>query len=197
MLGFGQRQTHRLGSGPGATIPRAACAAVTPQTQYWVRNDSGTTAIVQFGGTPDDPGTYAFSVPAGTSGTLYIYQGWTWKGRIAVVDQQCREEWEQLFDVVGGPNLFGNDIEGGALAIAKDRTVTWVPGNPVPVGSTAPPGPWRVFDESASAGADRTLPSPRPANGPSSASNVPPWMTELHDNGHTLGTEPRLQLNPL
>ena len=121
-------------------------------TEYWVRNDADATAVVQFGGTSDHPVTYAFSVPAGANGILYLIQGWTWRGRIAVLDKNCDAEWEQLIDVVGGPTFFGNDIEGGSLAIAKDRTVTWAPGKPVPLGSTPPPGPWQWFAESTTCG---------------------------------------------
>jgi hypothetical protein len=106
-----------------------------------------------FGGTPDHPEMYAFSVPAGGNGILYLLQGWVWSGRIAVLDKKCHEEWEQLIDVAGGERKFvPDDVEGGSLAIAEDRTVTWAPGKPVPIGSSPPPGPWQWFPETKTCG---------------------------------------------
>jgi hypothetical protein len=122
-------------------------------TEYWVRNDSDATAIVRFGGTPDHPETYAFPVPAGANGILYLKQGWTWNGTIAVLDMKCGVEWNQLIHVAGREHSFGeDDFEGGSLAIAKDRHVTWAPGKPVPLGSSPPPGPWQWFPESTTCG---------------------------------------------
>ena len=41
---------------------------------YWTQNDSDAAVIVQFGGTPDDPDTYAYIVPAGVRGTINFGQ---------------------------------------------------------------------------------------------------------------------------
>ena len=133
-------------------VPTLGGRYVPPMTEYSVRNDSDSTAIVQFSGMVDHPGPYAFSVPAGANGILYLLQGWTWKGGLAVLDKKCRAEWEQLIDVVGREPPFRADIGGGSLAIAKDRTVTWAPGKPVPIGSSPPPGPWQWFAESPTCG---------------------------------------------
>ncbi len=146
----------------GLAVALTACGPAHPMTEYWVRNDSDATAFVQFGGTHDHPETYAFGIPAGGNGILYLLQGWAWRGRIAVLDKQCRAEWEQRIEAVGGEHPFGDDHEGGSLAIGKDRTVTWVSGKPVPMGSTPPPGPWQWFAESTTCGRSVIPDSERP-----------------------------------
>ena len=92
----------------------------------WVQNDSDAAAIVQFGGTPDDPDTYAYAVPAGTGGIIDFGQEPDWKGRIAVVDELCKARWEQRV------------AAGGLLVIAKDRTVSWSAGPAGQAGSAKP-----------------------------------------------------------
>ena len=106
-------------------VALAACSYVDSQTHYWVRNDSDSIAMVRFGGTPDHPEMYAFSVPAGGDGIIHLTQGWLWKGRIGMLDNRCHTEWTELIDVAGAHHAWADDIEGGSLVIAKDRTVTW------------------------------------------------------------------------
>jgi len=87
------------------------------------QNDSDAAAIVQFGGTPDDPDTSAYVVPAGVGGIIDFGREPDWKGRIAVVDERCKARWESRIE------------SGGLIVSARDRTVSCSAGLEGAVGS--------------------------------------------------------------
>lgn len=113
--------------GLGLSVGLVACPGDDFGPAYLIQNESASPAIVQFGGTPDDPDTYAYIVPAAARGWIHTRQESNWTGRIAVVDKECNSRWE------------GRISSDGLLTIASDGTVGWTPGLEEPVSSAQEP----------------------------------------------------------
>jgi hypothetical protein len=111
-------------------------AACDPGYGFQATNESDSTVLILFGGSSDDPDVQAYVVPPGAFGqTMLALSDSAWRGRVRVVDENCKVLWEGRIDA-----------REGAAVVAHDGSVTW--------SDTALSWPSGYFDDS---------PSPRPA----------------------------------